>query len=104
MKTLLIVALIVTGALAMGQGNMMPTYSDFDIDGNGKVTQEEFENTQQARMSAQSEAGRIMRNADNAPIFSDIDTNSDGNIDEKEFQTHQIKNRKNMRRGQGRNQ
>jgi len=108
MKTLLIVALIVTGALAVGQGNRMMSYSGFDTDGNGNITQEEFENTQQKRMTAQAQAGRMMRNAGNAPHFSDIDTNSDGNIDKKEFQTHQAKqqtkNRGNKSRGQGRGQ
>ncbi|MFT7003173.1 MAG: hypothetical protein ACJAWW_000508 [Sulfurimonas sp.] len=103
MKNLWIVALIVTGALAAGQGNRMMSYSNFDTDGNGKVTQEEFETTQQARMTAQAEAGRMMRNAANAPQFSDIDTNKDGNIDKKEFQTHQANNWANRSSGQGKN-
>ena len=102
MKTLLIVALMVTGLLAVGQGNMMPSYSDFDTDGNGKVTQEEFQNTQQKRMTQRAQEGRMMRNAGNAPVFSDIDTNGDGNIDKNEFQTHQAN--KNSKRGQGRGQ
>lgn len=105
MKALLIVTLIVTGALAAGQGNMMPSYSDFDGDGNGKITQKEFENTQQKRMEEQAKTGRMMRNADNAPKFSDIDTNKDGNIDTQEFQTHQASRRggQDMGSGQGRN-
>ncbi len=103
MKTLLIVALIVTGALAVGQGKMMPSYSDFDTNGNGQVTQNEFEQTQQKRMTAQAEAGRMMRNVGNAPAFGDIDTNKDGNIDKQEFQTHQVANRGNRGGGQGRN-
>ena len=91
MKTLLIVALIVTGALAAGQGRNVQSYASLDANGDGKVTQVEFENMQQARMRAQAEAGRMMRNVGNAPQFSDIDTNSDGNIDKDEFQTHQTK-------------
>ncbi|MEA2090794.1 MAG: EF-hand domain-containing protein [Campylobacterota bacterium] len=104
MKTLLIVALIVTGALAVGQGKRMMSYSGFDTDGDGRITQEEFENTQQKRMTIRAEEGRMMRNVGNAPHFSDIDTNSDGNIDKKEFQTHQAKNRANKSRSQGRGQ
>ncbi|MCD4667968.1 MAG: EF-hand domain-containing protein [Sulfurimonas sp.] len=107
MKTLLIVALIVTGALAVGQGRNMQSYTSLDSDGDGKVTQVEFENMQQSKMIKQAEAGKMMRNVANAPQFSDIDTNSDGNIDKDEFQTHQVKqqakNRKNKSRGQGRN-
>lgn len=96
MKTLLIVALIVTGALAAGQGNRMMSYASFDTDGNGKITKVEFEETQAKRMAAQAEAGRMMRNAANAPQFSDIDANQDGIIDQAEFAKHQA-----SRRGQG---
>ena len=107
MKTLLIVALIVTGALATGQGRNMQSYSSLDTNGDGKVTQVEFENMQQSKMIKQAEAGKMMRNVANAPHFSDIDTNSDGNIDKNEFATQQLKqqakNSKNKSRGQGRN-
>jgi Ca2+-binding EF-hand superfamily protein len=98
MKKLFITALIVTGVLAAGQGFMMPSYSDFDTDGNSKITQQEFENTQQKRMMQNAAAGKMMRNAGNAPMFSDIDTNNDGNIDVTEFQTHQSANRKGPKR------
>lgn len=107
MKTLLIVALIVTGALAVGQGRNMQSYSNLDTNNDGKVTQVEFEDMQQARMTAQAEAGRMMRNVGNAPQFSDIDVNEDGNIDKDEFTKHQTKqqakNRGNKSRGQGQN-
>jgi len=107
MKALLIVTLIVTGALAVGQGNMMPSYSDFDRDGNGKITQKEFKYTQQKRMDEQAKTGRMMRNTDDAPKFTDIDANRDGNIDNQEFKTHQANRRggrgQGMGRGQGRN-
>jgi len=111
MKTLLIVALIVTGALAVGQGKNMQSYNSLDTNGDGKVTQVEFENKQQSKMIKQAEAGKMMRNVANAPHFSDVDTNSDGNIDKDEFATHQVKQQaknrknksKNKTRGQGRN-
>ncbi len=104
MKTLWITALIVTGALAVGQGNMMPSFSDFDTDGNGKVTQSEFENMRQERMAVQAEAGKMMRNAGNAPAFDTIDTNGDGSISGEEFSVHQASNRKGGGRGMGRGQ
>ncbi|WP_294960561.1 hypothetical protein [Sulfurimonas sp.] len=97
MKSLLIVTLMVTGALAVG----MPSYSNFDSDGNGKITQKEFNLAQQKRMQEQANSGKMMRNANNAPQFSDIDTNNNGNIDKQEFQTHQANSR--SKRGQGRN-
>jgi len=107
MKTLVIVALAITGALASGQGMGMQSYSSLDSNGDGKVTQKEFETMQQSRMTAQAEAGRMMRNAGNAPQFSDIDVNGDGNLDKGEFQKHQAKqqskNRGNRSRSQGPN-
>ena len=109
MKTLLIVTLFVTGALAVGQGNILPSYSDFDTNDNGKITQKEFQNTQQKRMQLNAESGKMMRNAGNAPVFSDIDTNKDGNIDRQEFKTHQslnygnMSNKQNKGNKQGRN-
>jgi Ca2+-binding EF-hand superfamily protein len=103
MKTLLITALLLSSALLAGRGNMMPSYSDFDTNADGKVTQSEFENTQQKRMIAKAEAGKMMRNAGNAPQFSDVDTNNDGTISVEEFQTHQANHKANMGRGQGRN-
>ncbi|EHP29883.1 hypothetical protein SMGD1_1359 [Sulfurimonas gotlandica GD1] len=104
MKTLLIVTLIVTGALAIVPANTMPSYSDFDTDGNGKITQKEFNFTQEKRMQKQAESGRMMRNADNAPKFNDIDANADGNIDKEEFQTHQANRKGGRGQGMGRGQ
>lgn len=104
MKTLLIVALIVTGALAMGQGNRMPSYLDFDRNGDGQVTQIEFETTQQERIAKRAKAARMMRNASNAPLFNDLDINGDEVIDRDEFQTHQASNRKGTRQGRGNGQ
>ena len=102
MKAFLVVTLLVTGALAMGQGNNMPSYSDFDSDGNGKITQKEFKYTQQKRQQIQSKSGKLMRNANNATSFSSIDTNDDGIIDKEEFTSHQSNNR--GTRGKGRYQ
>ncbi len=101
MKTLLIVALIVTGVLAAGRGNMMPSFSDFDTNKDAQITQTEFTNAQQKRMSAQAQAGKMMRNAGNAPSFESIDTNNDEIIDAQEFQAHQAANRRGRGMGGG---
>lgn len=102
MKALLIVALMITAALSAQRGTP-PAYSDFDSNNDGKITQKEFEGTQQKRMTERAEEGRMMRNAGNAPAFNDIDTNSDGNIDKEEFQSHQAAQRVNRGNGQGKN-
>lgn len=89
MKRLTLAGLLVSSALMAGMGYNMPSFGDFDTDKNGKITQAEFENGQQKRMTQQAEAGKMMRNAANAPTFKDIDTNHDGVIDAAEFKAHQ---------------
>lgn len=107
MKRLTLASLLISSALIAGMGYNMPSYSDFDTDNNGKVTQTEFENAQQARMTKQAEAGRMMRNAGNAPTFKDIDTNNDGLIDSSEFSKHKQEQKAKMGQdsgmGQGKN-
>lgn len=103
MKRSVIAALMLSSALFAAQG-MMSSFSDFDADGNGKITQTEFENAQQARQAKQAESGKMMKNAANAPAFGDIDTNKDGVIDGNEFQVHQqtrMQNRPGMGQGMG---
>lgn len=104
MKYVLIAGLVVGSVLMAGMGNMVPSFGDFDSDKDGKVTQVEFENTQQKRMTEKAEAGKMMRNAQNAPTFEDIDTNADGSFDATEFSAHQVKQRavnQGMGKGQG---
>lgn len=88
MKHISLAAIVLGSALFAAQG-MMSSFNDFDTNGDGKITQKEFEATQQARMAKQAESGKMMRNAANAPQFGDIDTNHDGIIDGNEFKVHQ---------------
>ncbi len=104
MKRLLITALVLTATLMAGRGNTVPSFSDFDTNGDGKVTQSEFENTREARMLKQAEAGKMMRNVGNAPSFESIDTSGDGTISTEEFSAHQAANRRGGGRGMGRGQ
>jgi len=99
MKRVIILALIGSAAVMAASGNMMPSFDSFDSDGNGKVTQTEFENAQQERMKQQAEAGKMMRNAGNAPTFAEIDSNGDGVMSQQEFQSHQTTHRRGGGRG-----
>lgn len=92
MRKITLMMVLVSGALVAGMNQNMSTFSDFDADGNGKVTQSEFENLQQAKMTANANAGKLMKNAGNAPTFDMIDTNKDGFVDMNEFNIQRQKN------------
>lgn len=89
MKRLIIVGVFLSSALIAGMGYNMPSFSYFDVDNNSKITQSEFENGREKRMTEKAKAGMMMRNAGNAASFKDIDTNNDGEIDVAEFSNHQ---------------
>ncbi len=99
MRRLITLVIVGSAAVMAASGNMMPSFDSFDSDGNGKVTQTEFENAQQQRMKKQAEAGKMMRNAGNAPTFSEIDSNGDGVMSRQEFQSHQTTHRRGSGRG-----
>lgn len=109
-KIILIVSVII--ALAMlpfvtkaddGQHHSPPEFSEFDADGDGLVSEDEFMATRSARMKAMAEAGRSMKGAATAPAFSDLDTDGDGMLSEAELTTGQQAHMQTMRgmHGQG---
>lgn len=89
MKTLIIASLLVSSLLWAGRGYDMPSFSEFDADGDGAITQVEFENNRQKRMQKKAEEGRMLRNAANAPTFTEIDLDGNGYIDQNELKIHQ---------------
>ena len=78
----------------MGMGRNMPSFSDFDLNGDGVLHKEEFYDARAKRMYQRAEQGYPLRNAANAPDFETVDTNSDGKISEDEFKAHQAEHRK----------
>ena len=77
----------------------MPTFSDFDLDGDGKILEQEFDEGHAKRMSEMAAEGHQMKHAGDAPGFSGIDTNTEGEISEEEFAAHQAEHHKNMQQG-----
>ena len=88
---------------AKGQGNAMkgnmPTFSDFDLDGDGKIVESEFNQAHASRMSEMAAKGHQMKHAGDAPGFSGIDSNDDGEISEQEFAEHQAEHHQKMQKG-----
>ena len=82
----------------MGMKGNMPTFTDFDIDGDGKIVEQEFNQGHARRMSEMAAEGRQMKHVGDAPGFSGIDTNGDGEISKQEFATHQAEHHEQMRK------
>lgn len=74
----------------MGRGRNMPTFADFDMDGDGWITEKEFEDGRNQRRGERAKAGYLLRGVANAPSFADIDTDDDEKISPDEFAKHQL--------------
>lgn len=79
-----------------GKGMNMPTFADFDLNGDGGITEDEFNTARAERIAKHAQEGRPMKNMANAPSFADIDTDDDGLVSADEFSTHQAEHRKKM--------
>jgi len=76
-----------------GMGKNMPTFADFDLNGDGAITEEEFAKARSARIAKRAQEGRQMKNLANAPSFDDIDIDENGGIDSDEFAAHQAEHK-----------
>jgi hypothetical protein len=76
-----------------GRGRNMPAFSDFDLNQDGILQRQEFEQARAKRIKERAEQGYMMRNLQNAPPFSSIDANGDGVVSAEEFATAQARHR-----------
>ncbi len=84
--TLLASALISLNAAGMGGGMQnRASFGEFDLNGDGVITKNEFMHMRTYRQEKRAQEGYQMRNAANAPSFESIDANGDGKISSKEF-------------------
>lgn len=73
-------------AQGTGMGGAGPmTFAGFDLDGNGSVSEDEFNRVRAERMGSRAGAGAAMRGAANAPLFADFDLDGNGQITAEEF-------------------
>lgn len=83
----------------MGMGRMggqMPTFSSFDADGDGLISEDEFAQGRAERIKERSQQGYPMRNLANAPSFEAVDQDGDGQIDKQEFESAQLQHQRMM--------
>ncbi len=74
-----------------GQGRMrfMPTYNEFDLNGDGIIFEKEFIDARNQRIAERAKKGFLMQNLGNADNFATLDKNADGVLSTKEFKVHQ---------------
>lgn len=80
----------------MGMGRNMPTFGEFDLNGDGTLTESEFYEARTKRMTERAAQGFPMRNAARAPDFGTFDTNADGKVTPEEFAAGQAAHRTEM--------
>jgi hypothetical protein len=78
-----------------------PPFSDFDQDGDGFVSESEFNTTRAARHEEMAKEGRPMKGMAGAPSFADVDTDGDGKLTEAELSAAQHAHMKSMHEQHG---
>ena len=81
------------GGMGRGMGWQAPAFAEFDLDGNGVLTEAEFYQARAQRIAERSQQGYAMRGLANAPEFGEIDRNGDGQVDAIEFAAAQAQHR-----------
>lgn len=76
------------------------SFKTFDEDGDGQISEAEFNQARAERMASRAAEGRAMSGAKNMATFDSVDTDGNGTIDQAELQAHQQAHRQ-MKGGQG---
>jgi Ca2+-binding EF-hand superfamily protein len=89
MKVLWILALLLSAAMAAGQGQNQPSFSWFDANADGTITKAEFDEGHQKRIEQRKAEGKKMEYMGGTMTFDDLDSDGDGMVTQEEFTEHQ---------------
>lgn len=90
MKSLWIVTLLFSSAMAIELGRPQPSFDFFDTNADREITKAEFDanRIKWDQLEIAAEEG-LLRKMDVTMTFYDVDTNGDGIITKEEFRAHQ---------------
>lgn len=84
-----------------GMKHQPPAFSEIDADGDGFVSEEEFNAFRAERHAKMADEGRPMKGMATAPAFADVDTDGDGKLSEAELTAAQQAHMQAMHQEQG---
>jgi Ca2+-binding EF-hand superfamily protein len=87
------------GGRGMGRGGAPPAFSDFDLNGDGTIDEQEFIDARTKRIAERMQEGRMMRGLTTPHTFTDLDTDGDGSLTPEEFDTGVRSHRRRMEQG-----
>lgn len=111
-ETILLIAAIVALALLPlsveaqaaakpGEKHGPPAFTEVDADGDGFVSEAEFNSFRAERHKAMAEAGRPMKGLATAPSFAEVDADGDGKVTAAELKAAQQAHRQAMHANKG---
>ncbi len=84
------------GPGAGGPGGNMPTFEEFDLNGDGVLLADEFNQAHAQRISERAQQGYPMRGLSNMMQFPDMDADGNGQVTPEEFTAAQVRHRQSM--------
>ncbi|MDD3449777.1 MAG: EF-hand domain-containing protein, partial [Gammaproteobacteria bacterium] len=72
-----------------GKGAGMPTFAEFDTDGDGAISEQEYVDGRNRRIAERAAAGYPMRGLSQAADFNAVDSDGNGFLSPEEFAAQQ---------------